>query len=141
MQLERLFVQYLFWHSQMQLSLALYFFSSAINDMEVVHSVAKIIPLLCLSINVDAFLGVLCVRFIVLSCVLNESGIVRDSGWWQTRVIANLVAYYAVGISVALLFGFGLNFNGHSLWIGILVGSILQTITLALLIIFTNWEK
>ncbi|TKY64824.1 MATE efflux family protein 6 [Spatholobus suberectus] len=98
------------------------------NEMEVVHSVAKIVPLLCLSVSVDVFLGVLC-------------GIVRGSGWQKIGAITNLVAYYAVGIPVALLFGFGLNFNGKGLWIGILAGSTLQTITLALLTAFTNWEK
>ncbi|RDX57823.1 Protein DETOXIFICATION 8, partial [Mucuna pruriens] len=33
------------------------------NDMEIVHSVVKIILMLCLSINVDAFLRVLCGKF------------------------------------------------------------------------------
>ncbi|RDX99661.1 Protein DETOXIFICATION 9, partial [Mucuna pruriens] len=115
------------------LSSALFFFRHVLgfafsNDMEVVHSVATIIPLLCLSVSVDAFLGVLC-------------GIVRGSGWQHIGAIANLVAYYGVGIPAALLFGFGLNFNGRGLWIGILTGSTLQTIILALLTAFTNWEK
>lgn len=73
--------------------------------------------------------------------MLNESRITRGSGWQKIGAITNLVAYYAVGIPVALLFGFGLNFNGKGLWIGILTGSTLQTITLALLTAFTNWEK
>ncbi|KAG4401927.1 hypothetical protein GLYMA_02G089900v4 [Glycine max] len=98
------------------------------NEMEVVHYVAKIVPVLCLSFMVDGFLGVLC-------------GIVRGSGWQKIGAITNLVAYYAVGIPVSLLFGFGLNFNGKGLWIGILTGSTLQTIILALLTAFTNWEK
>ncbi|XP_027351746.1 protein DETOXIFICATION 3-like [Abrus precatorius] len=98
------------------------------NEVEVIHSVAKIVPLLCVSVSVDSFLGVLC-------------GIVRGSGWQKIGAITNLVAYYAVGIPVAFLFGFGLRFNDKGLWIGILTGSTLQTIILALLTTFTNWEK
>ncbi|RDX99655.1 Protein DETOXIFICATION 14, partial [Mucuna pruriens] len=85
------------------------------NDMEVV------IPLHCLSINVDDSLRVLCVDV--------------------DRTTANLVAYYAMGIPMVLLYGFGINLNGRGLWIGILTGCTLQTIRLSLLTTFTNWEK
>lgn len=39
------------------------------NEMEVVHSVAKIVPVLCLSFSVDGFLGVLCGKFFTLTVI------------------------------------------------------------------------
>ncbi|XP_061338360.1 protein DETOXIFICATION 9-like isoform X2 [Gastrolobium bilobum] len=98
------------------------------NEMEVVNSVAKIVPLLCLSVSVDSLLGVLC-------------GVARGSGWQKIGALTNLVSYYAVGLPVAILLGFGLSLNGKGLWIGILTGSTLQTSILACITAFTNWEK
>lgn len=98
------------------------------NDLEVVHSVAKIVPLLCLSVCVDSFLGVL-------------SGVARGAGWQKIGAVTNLLAYYAIGIPVALLLGFVLKLNAKGLWIGILTGSTTQTLVLALLTAFTKWEK
>ena len=53
----------------------------------------------------------------------------------------NLGAYYFVGIPVSAVLGFWFKLEGKGLWIGILVGSFLQTIMLAVITIFTNWEK
>jgi len=47
--------------------------------------------------------------------VFNESRIVRGSRLQKMGAISNLVAYYAVGIPVSLVFGFGLNFYGKGL--------------------------
>lgn len=55
------------------------------------------------------------IRFAALSCVFNESRIVRGSRLQKMGAISNLVAYYAVGIPVSLVFGFGLNFYGKGL--------------------------
>ncbi|MED6142993.1 hypothetical protein PIB30_002817 [Stylosanthes scabra] len=98
------------------------------NEIEVVHYVAKIVPLLCLSVSVDSFLGIL-------------SGIARGSGWQKIGACTNLGAYYIVGIPVAILLGFVLTFDGKGLWIGILTGSTLQAIILSSITAFTNWEK
>ncbi|KAI4352158.1 hypothetical protein L6164_006436 [Bauhinia variegata] len=98
------------------------------NEKEVVDYVANIVPLLCLSVSVDSLLGVL-------------SGVARGSGWQNVGAYVNLGAYYVVGIPVALLLGFVLHLRGKGLWIGILTGSTLQTIVLAFITAFTNWEK
>lgn len=55
------------------------------------------------------------IRFAALSCVFNEPRIVRGSRLQKIGAISNLVAYYAVGIPVSLVFGFGLNFYGKGL--------------------------
>lgn len=39
------------------------------NEMEVVHYVAKIVPVLCLSFMVDGFLGVLCGKLSTLNVI------------------------------------------------------------------------
>ncbi|KAK7272980.1 hypothetical protein RIF29_14025 [Crotalaria pallida] len=98
------------------------------NELEVVHYVAKIIPLLCLTVSVDSLLGVLC-------------GVVRGIGIQKIGAVTNLASYYAVGIPVAMLLGFGLHLNGKGLWIGIATGSTLQATVLALTTAFINWEK
>lgn len=53
----------------------------------------------------------------------------------------NLGAYYLVGIPIALVLGFVLHLNAKGLWIGILTGSILQAIILAVVTVVTDWEK
>ncbi|KAI4346937.1 hypothetical protein L6164_007800 [Bauhinia variegata] len=98
------------------------------NEKEVVDYVAKIVPLLCLSVSVDSLLGVL-------------SGVARGSGWQNIGAYVNLGAYYGVGIPVSVLLGFVLQLRGKGLWIGILTGSTLQTVILGAITAFTNWEK
>ncbi|KAJ7975781.1 Protein DETOXIFICATION [Quillaja saponaria] len=97
------------------------------NEKEVVDNVAEMVPLLCLSVSVDSLLGVL-------------SGVARGSGWQEVGAYVNLGAYYIVGIPVAALLGFGFDFKGKGLWVGILTGSSLQAILLALITAFTNWQ-
>lgn len=73
--------------------------------------------------------------------MFNESGVARGAGWQKIGAVTNLLAYYAIGIPVALLLGFVLKLNAKGLWIGILTGSTTQTLVLALLTAFTKWEK
>lgn len=46
-----------------------------------------------------------------------------------------------MGIPVAVLLSFVLSLRGKGLWIGILTGSSVQAIILALLTASTNWHK
>lgn len=48
------------------------------NEMEVVHYVAKIVPVLCLSFMVDGFLGVLCGKLSTLN-LINEKNMVKKN--------------------------------------------------------------
>ncbi|OMO55634.1 Multi antimicrobial extrusion protein [Corchorus capsularis] len=91
-------------------------------------SVAKMVPLMCLSIIMDS-----------LHVVLN--GIIRGIGLQHVAVYANLGAYYFFGIPMGILFGFILELRGAGLWIGMLTGSIVQKILLSLVVIFTNWKN
>ncbi|XP_028200660.1 protein DETOXIFICATION 1-like isoform X1 [Glycine soja] len=98
------------------------------DDRMVVHYVAVMIPLLCLSIFTDSLQGVL-------------SGVARGSGWQHLGAYVNLGAFYLVGIPVGILLGFVAHFRAKGLWIGIVTGSIVQSILLSLITALTNWKK
>ncbi|PON42143.1 Multi antimicrobial extrusion protein [Trema orientale] len=98
------------------------------NEKEVVDYVAEITPLLSLSVIMDSLQAVL-------------SGIARGSGSQHLGAYVNLGAYYLVGIPLAVLLCFVLHLRGIGLWIGILGGSTVQALLLALITAFTNWQK
>ncbi|XP_048328790.2 protein DETOXIFICATION 3 isoform X1 [Ziziphus jujuba] len=98
------------------------------NVKEVVDYVETITPLLSLSFIMDSLMAVL-------------SGIARGCGWQNLGAYANLSAYYLVGIPVAIILGFLVGLRGIGLWIGILTGSTVQVVLLALLTFSTNWQK
>ncbi|KAH6810124.1 MATE efflux family protein [Perilla frutescens var. frutescens] len=98
------------------------------NEKEVVDYVANIAPLVCLSIITDNIQGCLC-------------GVARGCGWQHIGAYINLAAFYLFGIPIAIALTFWFDFRGRGLWIGILSGATLQTVLLALITAFTNWEK
>ncbi|KAH1072695.1 hypothetical protein J1N35_025023 [Gossypium stocksii] len=69
------------------------------------------------------------------------AGIVRGIGWQHIGAYANLGAYYLVGIPMGVLGAFVLHLRGEGLWLGMLCGSTVQGILLALVSIFTNWKN
>ncbi|KAG4114597.1 hypothetical protein ERO13_D12G055200v2 [Gossypium hirsutum] len=98
------------------------------DDKEVVNNVAKMVPLMCLSIIMDSLHVVL-------------AGIVRGIGWQHIGAYANLGAYYLVGIPMGVLGAFVLHLRAEGLWLGMVCGSTVQGILLALVSIFTNWKN
>ncbi|MED6142994.1 hypothetical protein PIB30_002818 [Stylosanthes scabra] len=98
------------------------------NDMQVIENVAKMAPLLCVSVTADSLIGVL-------------SGVARGGGFQKIGASVNLGAYYLVGIPIALLLGFGLKLNAKGLWMGTLSGSCLVVIILAIVTALTDWQK
>ncbi|KAL4339187.1 hypothetical protein GQ457_08G014750 [Hibiscus cannabinus] len=98
------------------------------NEPEVIDYVRQMIPLISLSVIVDSLLAVI-------------TGVARGTGWQHIGAYVNLGAYYLVGIPVAALLCFTLHLRGQGLWIGILTGSSLQLLMLALVTVFTNWQK
>ncbi|KAL0712991.1 hypothetical protein Bca4012_019969 [Brassica carinata] len=99
------------------------------NESEVAHYATQITPILCLSIGVDSFLAVLSGR------------VARGTGWQHIGAYANIGSYYLAGIPLGSFLCFVLKMRGKGLWIGILIGSTLQTIVLALVTFFTSWEQ
>ncbi|KAM7520289.1 hypothetical protein LguiB_019251 [Lonicera macranthoides] len=98
------------------------------NEKEVVNYVKEMTPLICISIIMDSLQAVL-------------SGVARGSGWQHIGAYVNLGAYYLAGIPVALLLGFVLHLRGKGLWIGLMIGSMVQATLLSLITTSTNWEK
>ncbi|XP_020522734.1 protein DETOXIFICATION 12 isoform X2 [Amborella trichopoda] len=97
------------------------------NEEEVVKYVARMAPLFSASTFMDGIQGVL-------------SGVARGCGWQHIGAYINLGAFYLVGIPAALVLGFIVQMRGMGLWIGILCGATVQTVLLALITLFTNWQ-
>lgn len=98
------------------------------SEKQVVDYVAVMAPLICLSVFMDSLQAVL-------------SGVAKGSGWQHIGAYVNLGAFYLVGLPVAVVLGFPLHFRGKGLWIGIVVGSVVQSTLLAFITGFTNWTK
>ncbi|KAI8534502.1 hypothetical protein RHMOL_Rhmol10G0095000 [Rhododendron molle] len=98
------------------------------SEKEVVDYVREMTPLLCLSIVMDSLTAIL-------------SGIARGSGWQHIGAYVNFVAYYLVGIPLAIAMGFFQNLRGEGIWGGIVTGTILQVILLTSATCLTNWQE
>ncbi|CAL0308286.1 unnamed protein product [Lupinus luteus] len=98
------------------------------KDNMIVNYVAVITPLLSLSVCMDSLQAVL-------------SGVARGGGWQYLGAYVNLGSFYLVGVPVGVLLGFIAHFRAKGLWIGIVLGSIVQSIFLSLVTALTNWKK
>ncbi|KAL5811706.1 hypothetical protein ACOSQ3_026656 [Xanthoceras sorbifolium] len=98
------------------------------NDKQVVDYISTMVPLICLSVTMDSFQAVF-------------SGVARGCGWQHIGAYINLGAFYLVGLPVGAVLGFESHLRGKGLWIGIVVGSIVQSTLLFLITSFTNWKK
>lgn len=68
-------------------------------------------------------------------------GVARGTGWQRLGAYVNLGSYYLVGIPMALLLGFLVHLKVKGLWIGLVTGTLLQTILLSIITSFTDWKK
>lgn len=68
-------------------------------------------------------------------------GVARGSGWQHIGAYINLAAFYVVGLPMGVVLGFVLHLKGKGLWIGIVIGSAIQSILLSLVTSFTDWKK
>lgn len=98
------------------------------NEMEVVKSVAALIPFVAASNFLDS-----------LQCVL--SGTARGCGWQKIGAYINLGSYYLVGIPCAVLLAFVLHVGGKGLWLGIICALAVQVTSLSIVTIRTNWAQ
>ncbi|XP_073364152.1 protein DETOXIFICATION 19-like isoform X1 [Aegilops tauschii subsp. strangulata] len=89
---------------------------------------AAITPLMMVSIVLDSAQGIL-------------SGVARGCGWQHLAAITNLVAFYFIGLPLAILFAFKLNFYTKGLWSGLICGLTCQTGTLVVITARTKWAK
>ncbi|XP_061994135.1 protein DETOXIFICATION 16-like isoform X2 [Rosa rugosa] len=77
----------------------------------------------------------------VALCIVVTEGIIRGSGQQKIGAYVNLGAYYLMGIPTAILLAFVFHIGGKGLWMGIIVALFVQALSLAIIILFTDWEK
>ncbi|KAJ8759013.1 hypothetical protein K2173_003251 [Erythroxylum novogranatense] len=100
-------------------------FSSDIKVRKVVH---KLTPLLGLSIVINTVQPVL-------------SGVAVGAGWQAVVAYVNIGCYYVFGIPLGLLLGYKIGMGVTGIWIGLISGTVAQTLILSWMMIRTNWNK
>ncbi|KAM7511713.1 hypothetical protein LguiB_010588 [Lonicera macranthoides] len=98
------------------------------REEEVVSYVAQMLLLVAGSHFLDGIQAVL-------------SGATRGCGRQKIGAIANLGAYYLIGIPCAVLLAFFYHFGGKGLWTGIIVALFAQALFLLIIVLCTNWDK
>uniref|UniRef100_A0A0E0I181 Protein DETOXIFICATION n=1 Tax=Oryza nivara TaxID=4536 RepID=A0A0E0I181_ORYNI len=89
---------------------------------------AAVAPLMMASILLDSAQGVL-------------SGVARGCGWQHLAAVTNLVAFYFIGMPLAIFFAFKLKWYTKGLWMGLICGLTCQTCTLMVITARTKWSK
>ncbi|MCO5549228.1 hypothetical protein L7F22_002695 [Adiantum nelumboides] len=98
------------------------------NDKDVVTTIAGYIPFFAISSAFDALQTVL-------------SGVVRGAGWQQAGAYMNLASFYIAGLPTGCLLAFVGGLEGKGLWMGLIVGTMVQFIAYCLLICYMDFER
>jgi MATE family multidrug resistance protein len=72
---------------------------------------------------------------------LNFAGVAIGAGWQSLVAFINIGCYYLVGIPLGVLFGFKLKLDAMGIWVGMSLGTLLQTAILAFISFRTKWER
>ncbi|KAJ1277251.1 hypothetical protein BS78_05G280700 [Paspalum vaginatum] len=90
---------------------------------------AAITPLMAVSVVLDSAQGVM-------------SGVARGCGWQHMAAMTNLVAFYLVGMPLAVLFAFTLRLGAWGLWAGLICGLTCQACCLLVITVRSKqWSK
>ncbi|KAK9279593.1 hypothetical protein L1049_013272 [Liquidambar formosana] len=81
-----------------------------------------------------------------ITMVLNSvqpviSGVAVGGGWQALVAYINLFCYYIVGLPFGFLLGYKTKLGVEGIWIGMICGTLLQTLILLFIIWKTNWNK
>ncbi|XP_027345510.1 protein DETOXIFICATION 40 [Abrus precatorius] len=95
---------------------------------EVAAAVSDLCPLLALSIVLNGIQPVL-------------SGVAVGCGWQTFVAYVNVGCYYGIGIPLGSVMGFYFKLNAKGIWVGMLGGTVLQTIILIWITYRTDWNK
>ncbi|KAM1103046.1 hypothetical protein ACFX13_011853 [Malus domestica] len=98
------------------------------SDSEVKALVKQLTPLLATCIVINNIQPVL-------------SGVAIGAGWQAAVAYVNVTCYYVIGVPLGLIFGYKLDWGVRGIWIGMLLGTILQTCVLFIMVYKTNWNK
>ncbi|XP_020534426.1 protein DETOXIFICATION 21 isoform X2 [Jatropha curcas] len=98
------------------------------SNPKVANAVADLSPLLAFSILMNSIQPVL-------------SGVAVGAGWQSIVAYVNIACYYFIGIPVGVVLGYVLNMQIKGVWVGMLFGTLTQTIVLLIITCNTDWEK
>ncbi|KAI3733269.1 hypothetical protein L1987_64489 [Smallanthus sonchifolius] len=69
------------------------------------------------------------------------SGVAIGAGWQAVIAYINIGCYYIFGVPLGLTLGFVADLGIMGIWIGMLTGTVVQTLILFLICYRTNWDK
>ncbi|KAL0017551.1 hypothetical protein SO802_004620 [Lithocarpus litseifolius] len=87
-------------------------------------------------------LAVLLAFTILFNCIQPVlSGVAIGSGWQAKVAFINIGSYYLVGVPLGVLLGWSLHFGITGIWTGMISGTVVQTLILAIITLRCEWEK
>ncbi|GMY28806.1 protein DETOXIFICATION 27-like [Fagus crenata] len=87
-------------------------------------------------------LAVLLAFTILLNCIQPVlSGVAVGSGWQAIVAFVNIGSYYIVGVPLGVLLGWLLGFGIRGIWTGMISGTVVQTLILAIITLRCEWEQ
>ncbi|KAE8711606.1 putative ADP-ribosylation factor GTPase-activating protein AGD14-like [Hibiscus syriacus] len=95
---------------------------------EVANAVADLSPLLACSILLNSVQPVL-------------SGVAVGAGWQSIVAWVNIASYYLIGIPIGVVLGYVVGLGVKGVWVGMLLGTFVQTVTLVIITWKTDWDK
>ncbi|KAJ9693613.1 hypothetical protein PVL29_009532 [Vitis rotundifolia] len=98
------------------------------DSQDVAEAVADLSPLLAFSILLNSIQPVL-------------SGVAVGAGWQSIVAYVNIASYYLIGIPIGAVLGYIIHLQVKGVWIGMLIGTFLQTVVLIIITYRTDWEK
>ncbi|XP_076950185.1 protein DETOXIFICATION 31-like [Bidens hawaiensis] len=69
------------------------------------------------------------------------SGVAIGAGWQAVIAYINIACYYVFGVPLGLILGFAVDLGVKGIWLGMLTGTVVQTIILVWICARTNWDK
>ncbi|KAF2534419.1 hypothetical protein F2Q70_00032878 [Brassica cretica] len=84
--------------------------------------------------------------FLAVTILLNGiqpvlSGVAVGCGWQTFVAYVNVGCYYVVGIPIGCVLGFTFNLQAKGIWIGMIGGTLMQTLILLYVTYRTDWDK
>lgn len=98
------------------------------DSQDVAREVEKLSPLLAFSILMNSIQPVL-------------SGVAVGAGWQSIVAYVNIGCYYLVGIPVGVVLGYVFKLQVKGVWVGMIIGTLVQTIVLLTITLKTDWNK
>ncbi|PKI58819.1 hypothetical protein CRG98_020809 [Punica granatum] len=68
-------------------------------------------------------------------------GVAVGAGWQVSVALINIGCYYIVGLPIGALLGYKFKLGARGIWIGMLIGCLVQTLVLLCVIFRANWRK